>query len=104
MAAPCVRNPESPRLGGAASSNFNYVWDIPRRHALYRLGELGDPKATPVLIEALSAPGLADARVLVVTALTRAGDARALPRLMELAASSPVLGVETAIAAVTERG
>ncbi len=74
-----------------------------RRFAFHSLGELGDARATPVLIEALGDPDLSDSRLLLVAALCRAGDRRALTPLRTLALSTPSLDIIPAIRSLEER-
>lgn len=65
--------------GGVISNLFVVVWDgnAPRRAAAARLGELGDGRAVPALIEALEADDVA-LRGEAVNALAALGDARAV--------------------------
>jgi hypothetical protein len=74
--------------------------DAARPGALFQLGQLGDARATPVLIEALDDPSLAGSSALVCAALLRAGDGRAIDALRR---HGHVLGVLEAIAAVEAR-
>lgn len=74
-----------------------------RRFALHRLGEVGDPEATPVLLDALADPSLADARLLVLSALASCGDSRAIPALQALARDGSVTGVEQTLQSIRAR-
>jgi hypothetical protein len=49
------------------------IWLGARRYALHALGVIGDPRARPVLLAALDDPTLADARLLIVSALADTG-------------------------------
>jgi HEAT repeat protein len=55
-----------------------------RRYLALALGHLGDPRAVPVLVEALSDDD-PDTRIYAIWALGSAGDRRAIPPLMEMA-------------------
>ena len=61
-----------------------------RKHAIYDLGNCGDAAATPIIVAALDELAPEDwsaAAPLVITALGRCGDERALARLDALAAA-----------------
>ena len=62
-----------------ASSNPHWT---DRRHAVVALGDLGDPKAVPVLVKALKDKH-ANVRVSAADALGKIGDQAALPALTE---------------------
>ncbi len=68
-----------------------------RKPALFQLGQIGDPRAASLLIDAASDPVFSDALILIFSALARVATTRWVPQLEALAAQHPGKGAEHAL-------